>query len=131
MQISFPKKRRMKRMRNKDKGILLQQVDWISIVFYLLLMIIGWFSIFSSSWSGDGDSLFAPGSRQMKQLVWIAASFALILIIFLIDSKFFSAFAYAFYAISILSLMAVLVFGKEVNGAKSSFEFGFVRFQQA
>ncbi len=121
----------MKRMRNKDKGILLQQVDWISIVFYLLLMIIGWFSIFSSSWSGDGDSLFAPGSRQMKQLVWIAASFALILIIFLIDSKFFSAFAYAFYAISILSLMAVLVFGKEVNGAKSWFEFGFVRFQPA
>jgi rod shape determining protein RodA len=118
-------------MRNKGRGKLIQQIDWICIIIYVLLMIIGWFSIFSSSWSGEGDSLFEPGSRQMKQLVWIAASFAIILIIFLIDSKFFSAFAYAFYAISMLSLMAVLVFGKEVNGAKSWFEFGFIRFQPA
>ncbi|MFO7879504.1 MAG: rod shape-determining protein RodA [Bacteroidota bacterium] len=116
---------------SKQRGKIIKQIDWFSIVIYLLLMIIGWFSILSSSWGGEHDSFFEPGSRQMKQLVWIAASIVIIFIIFLIDSKFFSAFAYFLYVVSMLSLVAVLVFGKEVNGAKSWFEFGFFRFQPA
>jgi rod shape determining protein RodA len=96
-----------------------------------MLAVIGWLSIFSSSWEGIGDSMFEPGSRQMKQAVWVGLSFLMIILVFLIDSKFFSAFAYVLYGLVILSLVAVLVFGKEVNGARSWFELGNFRFQPA
>src|SRR6056297_2246137 len=115
----------------KSRHNFIRQVDWFSIIIYLLLITFGWFNIFSSSWGGDNDALFTPGSRQIKQLIWIAISFGIIIVLFLIDSKFYSAFAYLLYALSMASLVAVLIFGKEVNGAKSWFEFGFFKFQPA
>ncbi|MDP4186352.1 MAG: rod shape-determining protein RodA, partial [Bacteroidota bacterium] len=46
-----------------------------------------------------------------------------------VDSKFFTSFAYVFYGVTILLLMAVLVLGKKVNGARSWFEIGDFRLQ--
>ncbi len=110
---------------------ILKQLDWFTIGVFLLLAVIGWFSIFSSSWEGIGDRMFEPGSRQMKQAVWVGLSFVMIILVFLFDSKFFSAFAYVLYGVAMFSLVAVLIFGKEVNGARSWFEFGSFRFQPA
>ncbi|MEA1873028.1 MAG: rod shape-determining protein RodA [Bacteroidota bacterium] len=110
---------------------ILKQLDWFTIAVFLLLAAMGWMSIFSSSWEGVGDRMFEPGSRQMKQAVWVGLSFVMIILVFLIDSKFFSAFAYVLYAVVMLSLIAVLVFGTEVNGARSWFELGNFRFQPA
>jgi rod shape determining protein RodA len=108
-----------------------KQIDWLSIGIYLLLVSIGWLSILSASWDSSTESLLETGTRQAKQLFWIGASFILITLVFLINSKFFSAFAYLLYALSILSLIAVLVIGKEVNGAKAWFELGPIKFQPA
>lgn len=115
---------------NKRVNIL-RQLDWFSIIVFVILAAMGWFSIFSSSYEGFGDSFFTPGSRQMKQLIWIGMSIVLVLLIFLIDSKFFSAFAYVLYGVAMFGLLAVLFLGKEVNGARSWFEFGAFRFQPA
>ena len=52
-----------------------------------------------------------------------------IVIVLLIDSKFYSTFAYVMYGIGCLLLLSVLLFGKEVNGAKSWFEIGTFRMQ--
>jgi rod shape determining protein RodA len=51
--------------------------------------------------------------------------------IFLVDSQFYVEFAYVFYAITLFLLVTVLLFGKEINGAKSWFEAGPIRFQPA
>src|SRR6056297_2312077 len=103
----------------KRRYNILKHIDWISVLIYLLLMIFGWISILSSSWNGEKSTLFDLESRQMKQLIWIAVSLVFIFIIFLIDSKFFSVFAYLLYGLSILSLIAALFIGKEVSGAKA------------
>ena len=110
---------------------IVKQIDWFSIVIYLLLAVMGWLSIFSSSYENIGDRIFSPESRQMKQLIWIGVSFVFILLVFLIDSKFFSVFAYVLYGAAMLSLIAVLILGKEVNGARSWFEIGAFKFQPA
>lgn len=114
-----------------DRNVIIKQIDWFSIFIYVLLAFFGWVSIFSSSWEGPGDSLFSSDSRQLKQLIWIGFSFVMILIVMLLDSKFFSVFAFLLYGLSIFSLIAVLFLGKEVNGARSWFELGAFRFQPA
>jgi rod shape determining protein RodA len=58
------------------------------------------------------------------------ASFIAITVL-IIDSKFYVAFAYVFYAVVIVLLVAVLFFGKEVNGARAWFEIGGFALQPA
>ena len=47
----------------------------------------------------------------------------------MIDVKFYSVFAYILYAITIILLMAVLVVGIKVHGARSWFSLGGFNFQ--
>ena len=55
----------------------------------------------------------------------------MILQILMIDSKFFSVLSYPIYILTISLLIAVLIFGKEVNGARSWFQVGSLRIQPA
>jgi len=71
------------------------------------------------------------GQRYGKQLIWIIAGVILAIMVLTVDSKFFAAFATHIYIITILLLIAVLIFGREVNGARAWFEFGNVALQPA
>ncbi|MDH3649303.1 MAG: rod shape-determining protein RodA [Saprospiraceae bacterium] len=103
-----------------------RSIDWITFSLYLSLVFIGWLMIFAAEYNGDGAQTFTPSSIVGKQTIWIAASFVSLLILLNIDWKFWRNFAYPIYVISILSLIAVLVFGIEVKGARSWFSlFGF------
>lgn len=106
-------------------------VDWFTIVIYALLVTFGWINIYAANYSPDSTVFFDMSSEHFKQLIWIALSLVIIGIIFLIDSQFFVEFAYVFYGFTIFLLITVLLFGKEINGAKSWFEVGPVRFQPA
>ncbi len=107
------------------------RVDWITIIIYILLVSFGWINIYAANYTPDDTVFFDIGREHLKQLIWITLSIVLIGIIFLVDSKFFVEFAYVFYALTIFLLITVLLFGKEINGAKSWFEIGPVKFQPA
>lgn len=66
-----------------------------------------------------------------KQLVWIGLSVFLGILILFVDDKFFYAFAYPIYGISLFLLIAVLVFGTTVKGSSSWIEIGGFRMQPA
>jgi len=63
--------------------------------------------------------------------MWISAAVVILIIILSIDSKFFTVFSYPIYIFTISLLIAVLIFGKEVNGARSWFQIGSIRLQPA
>lgn len=69
------------------------------------------------------------GQRYGKQLIWIIAGVILAIMVLTVDSKFYAAFANHIYVITILLLISVLLFGKEVNGSRAWFEFGSVALQ--
>ena len=69
--------------------------------------------------------------KYFKQLLWIGFAVLLLLTILFIDSKFFEAFSYIFYGVSIASLLLVLVIGSEIKGAKSWITFGSFSIQPA
>jgi len=71
------------------------------------------------------------GQKYGKQLIWIFAGIFLAIMVLTVDSKFYAAFAYHIYGVTILLLIAVLFLGKEVNGARAWFEIGGVALQPA
>ncbi|MGC8823803.1 MAG: rod shape-determining protein RodA [Bacteroidales bacterium] len=105
------------------------RVDWFTIILYLILVLMGWINIYAAVYSEEHRSIFDWGMRYGKQLVWIGAAVVIALITLSIDTRAFSFFAYAAYGLSLISLLLVLVFGKEVNGARAWFEIGPLRLQ--
>lgn len=106
-------------------------IDWIIIFIWIVLVIFGWMNIYSANiMSGEGR-IFDLSQRYGKQMIWIGVSILLIIMIFLLDAKFFAFFAYPLYLFMLIVLIAVLIFGKEINGAKSWFVLGGFQFQPA
>ncbi|MCK5857371.1 MAG: rod shape-determining protein RodA [Bacteroidales bacterium] len=106
-------------------------IDWVMIVIYLLLVFMGWINIYAAVYDQDHASIFDLSQRYGKQLMWIVASLLLGFVIILIDPKFFNQFAFLIYGISLLTLLFVLGFGKEVAGSKSWFQIGSFAIQPA
>lgn len=108
-----------------------KNVDWWTIILYLILVTYGWLSIYSASGSSENSNLFDFTQRYGKQLVWIGMALFLAFLILLLDAKFFSSFAYVFYFLIILSLIGVLLFGRTVAGSRSWFQIGSFALQPA
>lgn len=106
-------------------------IDWLTVAMYLVLVFLGWINIYAAVYNEDHHSIFDFSQRYGKQLIWIAAALVIAFIVFIIDINFYSYFAYIVYGLMILLLIAVLIFGKEVHGAKSWFEIGRFRIQPA
>ena len=100
------------------------KVDKVLVILYILLVGFGWGNIFSSSLSGNIDSIFNLNELYGKQIIFILLSSVLILITLSIEAKFYERFASIFYFISILSLIGLFVFGKTVNGSTSWYGLG-------
>jgi len=103
-------------------------IDWISIFIYLLLVTMGWMNIYSSSYDG---SEFEIGSRYGKQMIMIAANIILLIAIFFINSSVIPSSSYPLYILVIFLLIAVLLVGTVTNGAKSWFSIGGFKLQPA
>ena len=98
--------------------------DWITIILFLLLVGFGWLNILSASHTGETIDYLNFNEPYGKQLMFVFLTFGLIIIILSIDSKFYERFSSIIYVISMLSLVGLFVFGKNVNGATSWYAFG-------
>ncbi|MCX7986095.1 MAG: rod shape-determining protein RodA [Bacteroidales bacterium] len=105
------------------------RVDWFTIIIYLIMVLMGWLNIYAAVYSEEHRSIFDWNMRYGKQLLWIGAALIIALVTLSIDTRAYSFFAYVIYALSLISLLLVLVFGKEVNGARAWFEIGQLRLQ--
>jgi len=99
-------------------------IDWITVGIYLALVLIGWGNIYAAVYNEEHQNIFDISQKYGKQMLWIGTAFIIAIIILIIDSEFYTAFSFPVYAIAILSLLAVLVIGKEVKGSKSWIYFG-------
>ena len=107
-----------------ERNSIIGKIDWVTVLIYLALVIIGWFSIFSAKFDETHPSIFDLSQVYGKQLIWIGASLLVGFIILLIDAKFFNAFSLWIYIAVLFSLFAVLVYGKATKGATSWIDLG-------
>ena len=100
-------------------SIKAKNFDLISLILVISLIFIGLINIYSVSYS-DSSSI---ENFFSKQLIFVIFSFSICLILILLDINFYFKYASIIYIIILFSLILVLIFGKEINGAKSWFNF--------
>ena len=100
------------------------KVDWLTIFLYIALVGIGWINIYSASLSDSTAGFLDLNQIYARQLVFIVLSVLLILFVLAVDSKFYERFASIIYIFSLLTLLGLFVFGKNINGATSWYSFG-------
>ncbi len=105
------------------------QIDWITVGLYLALIAIGWMNIYSASINDSVTHFFDFNQIYVKQLFFIGLSLLLILFILALDAKFYERFSSIIYMASMLSLIGLFIFGKNVNGATSWYAIGSFTFQ--
>ena len=98
--------------------------DWLTIFLYLALVAIGWVNIYSASANETIEPFSTFQEEYVKQLVWIGLSLLLIVVVLALDSKFYNRFGSIIYLVSLVSLLGLFVFGKNINGATSWYALG-------
>ncbi len=114
---------------NRHGSSLFDGVDRWTVLLYLLIVAAGWLSITAASSDESAASIFSFSHFYMKQIVWIGVAWIFALFVLLLDVRFYHMFAYPAYLAGLALLVAALLFGREVNGAKAWFEFGSFRVQ--
>jgi rod shape determining protein RodA len=102
------------------------KMDWVTVVIYLSIMLLGWLNIFAAVYdpASNNDlfhftSNFGTMPLQMKQFMFMVASFLIILTILIVDMRFYETFAYVMYGIMVVMLVIVPFIGKEVGGNRA------------
>lgn len=103
---------------------MFKDLDWFIVIIYLALILMGWFNIYSASYNIDHPSIFDNSQEYGKQFIWIVTACILAFVILLLDGDFLRRISPLVFGITSLLLVLVLIFGKEVNGAKAWFGFG-------
>jgi rod shape determining protein RodA len=107
----------------------LKGIDKTTVLIFLIMIVMGWFNIYAAVYNDEHKEIFDFTQRYGKQFIWVMATIVLAVFIMIIDSRFYLFFAWIIYAILMFMLLLVLVFGKDINGARSWFEFGPISLQ--
>lgn len=108
---------------------LIQAIDWTSIIMYVLLVFMGWISVYGASYDFDNASIFDFNQRAGRQLIWIACTFILAIVLLTIDSKIYDIFSYYIYGFTILLLVATIFLAPDIKGSRSWLVIGPVHIQ--
>ncbi len=108
-------------------------IDWILILLYLTISIIGVMSIFAATYRNEEiiQGFLSMRTDYSRQMIYLVISLVLGIFILLTDSKFFTATANIFYFIGLLLLILVFPFHTEVKGTKSIIRFANFQLQPA
>lgn len=108
----------------KPQFNIFHNIDKPVLLLYLLLVAVGWFNIYASDYIEGHNGLLNMGTSHGRQLIWILTSLIAAAAILMLNTKFFSSFAWMIYGVAFLLLIAVLVFGVEINATRAWFRIG-------
>lgn len=113
-------------MKNQS---VINNIDWITVFIYTILVILGWMNIYSASLPVEETSLFDISQTYGRQMLFIFLTIPLIFLILSMEAKIFEKYSTVFYIIGILSLLGLFAFGKTIKGQTNWYQFGGFGFQ--
>lgn len=116
-------------IENRKIGLTSSGIDYWTVLIYVVLVIMGWVSIYAAVYNDDHRSIFDLSQRYGVQLLWIGVSFITALSILLIDSRYYHLLSYQAYWLGVAVMVGVMLFGTEVNGARAWISVGSFRVQ--
>jgi len=109
---------------NRDK-IITTNIDWVTVALYAAIVFWGWLNIYAVTYDPEaGSSIFnldvndGPVNAG-RQLLYIVGAVLIIVVILIIDMRFYETFAYIIYGLILFLLLLVPIIGKEVGGNKA------------
>ncbi len=98
---------------------LLRKFDWLVFLSVCGLLAIGFFFIWSAASKG----------HAFKQLIWTGLGMGVFFGLLLLDYLSIVRFAYIYYLLGVLALVAVLLFGVSIRGSRRWFDLGPINLQ--
>lgn len=116
---------------DKPKGVL-QSLDYVTIVIYLALLVLGWLSVCGASYDyGSNADIFSLSTRSGMQIVWIGTSLLLAFFLLLLDDRYYSTFAFALFGLTLFLLFVTIFNPHDIKGSRSWIVMGPIRVQPA
>ncbi len=110
---------------------ILGNLDWATVVMFVLLLVCGWLSVCSAGYGFDKPAFFDFSTRAGKQLVWIICSFGLAALVMSFTQNFYRSYSYMLYVGMMLLLLVTIFVAKDVKGSRSWLHLGPVSLQPA
>lgn len=99
-------------------------IDWVTVGLWAFFVLFGWINIYAASVKSADVSIFNTDYSYGKQFIFILITALVCIVILYIDTKFLEATSYLVYGLTAVLLVLVLIFGREVNGAKGWLDIG-------
>ena len=116
--------------KNTNSSVL-KNIDWVTVIIYLLLLIAGVVSIYSASYDFDNASIFSFEEFSGKQIRWVGCAIVAALVILLIDFRVYETYAYPIYICLILLLIVTIFVAPDIKGSRSWLVLGPMSLQPA
>jgi rod shape determining protein RodA len=114
----------------RQDDLYINKIDWISILIYAALVVIGWFNIYAAVFDEqNAKSIFDLSINSGQQLLRICAGIVFILLIMAADYRLYDNLSMILYVFFMILLIATPFIGKEVNGQILTVGIGSVRIQ--
>lgn len=114
-----------------ENSTLFKSIDWLTVLLYMVLVVLGTISIYAASYNFDQASMFDLAKFSGKQFLWIGLSTVLGLSLLLIDRRVYEAYAYPIYAGMMLLLLVTIAIAPNIKGSHSWIVLGPVSLQPA
>ena len=86
-------------------------------------------NIYAAVYNEEHKNMFDLTQSYGRQMLWIGTSLVIGLAILVIDGKFYAAFSFPIYIVTMGILLVVLVIARDVQGARSWIEIGSFKLQ--
>jgi rod shape determining protein RodA len=108
------------------------RLDWVTIIVWATIVMYGLVAIYSATRGPASEHLLLTVQNNFnRQVMWVSISLAILVLALLLPVRFYQGMAYPAYVVSILLIVAALLFGREINGAKSWIFIGPVSLQSS
>jgi rod shape determining protein RodA len=107
-------------MGTNRNEVFSHKIDWVTVALYCAIVFWGWLNIYAVTYDPESvTSIFNLNINSGRQLLFIVVAFVLIMIIMIMDMRFYETFAYVIYGAILFLLLLVPIVGKEVGGNKA------------
>lgn len=103
----------------QNKNSFFQNIDTPTIILYLVIVVMGWLSVYAAGYDLNPDSSKVLAGRSLTQLIWIGISMITATVILLLDSSFLKRVSPLLYTLMIFLLIVTLFIAPNIKGSHS------------
>lgn len=117
--------------RSNDAFETFRNLDWPTIIIYLIMVLAGMVSIYAASYDFDEASMFSYDEFSGKQLRWIGLSLMLGFVLLMVYARMYETYAYPIYIALLVLLFITPFIAHDIKGSRSWISLGAMSLQPA